>query len=101
MLVKQLLVQLLQKHYKQIILFDKSRGLDYAAIELPDQCVEQLLANNVSTVSAEGLPSVSEQFDSFLMLGLPARSTQWNGQRAVLSPTIMGLSRADLPDLHP
>lgn len=85
------------KQYKQILLFDKSRGLDYAAIELPDRCVEQLLANNVGIISDEGLPSVNEQFDSFLMLGLPARSTHWDGQCAALSPTIMGLSRADLP----
>lgn len=85
------------KQYKQILLFDKSRGLDYAAIELSDRGVEQLLANNVVIVRDEGLPSVIEQFDSFLMLGLPAKSTHWDGQRAALSPTIMGVNRADLP----
>jgi hypothetical protein len=85
------------KRCKQVLMFDKSRGLDFGAIELSDEYVSQLVAKNVVTIGDEGLPSIDEQFDSFLMVGLPTKSIEGDTQHATLSPAVMGLIRADLP----
>lgn len=85
------------KNSKQILLLDVDRGLDYGAIELSDFYISELVANKVVVIGDEGLPSIDEQFDSFVLVGLPTEFTVWDMQQVKATPTVMGLSRAKLP----
>ncbi|HRF09049.1 MAG TPA: hypothetical protein PL193_10460 [Xanthobacteraceae bacterium] len=85
------------RHHKQILWFDRDRGLDYGAIQLSDQQVSQLMAKDVVVVEGEKLPSVNVGFEHHLILGLPINATKWDMERATVSPKIMEVMRVPPP----
>lgn len=85
------------KRANKYFIDDDEKGLDYGLIALTGWYLSQLAANNVVVIRSEILAALDEEFDRYVIVGLPSEFTEWDLVHGVVSPTVLGVKRTSVP----